>query len=409
MAVNHLLSRLVRFASGVTLSLLMAGSVTSCIEPPLKLPAEGVMLELPIVELDLDVVWNIDVDWRNTWYYGWDDTDRKLWGEIAYPQPSNYELRRYYLGSEPSVPHNDVDAHNIIGNRFRSHYKYGYYDLLLWSNIDSDDGTQVVVIDEKNIDEVQATTTVTRGMSRVGTSVAVTQGTSVLTGTSASTVVTGLYNQPEIFYSDYIRNLNITHNLEDYDYYDEQNHCYVKKVSSLLEPLVYIYLVQVIIYNNNGKIRSCTGDNAISSFASGTSVNTGHTWNKPVMVYFGSRMKKDIEVNGEKADIIGGKLTTYGLCDMDCYSKTRGQSQYTGSRTELINYLYFDVVFSNGTTSTIQVDVTDQCQQQAHGGVITVEIDARTIEPPVDPDSGSGSLFVPTVEDYDEVVFDLIM
>lgn len=384
--------------------------LASCIEPPLLLPGEEIISELPMVLLDMELVWDVDADWEKDWHYGWDEIDRDLWGDIEYPIPSSYELRRYYLGNEPKQPHTSVEDFTFFGTRFRRNYLFGYYDMLLWSNIDSDDGTQVVVIDEKDLEEVKATTTVTRGMTRVSTATTVTQGTTILTGTSASTVVTGLYNQPEIFYSDYLRDLYISRDTTDYDYYDHEEKCWVLQLNSVLEPLVYIYLVQVIIYNNvDGRVIGTTGDNAISAFASGTSVNTGHTWDKPVMVYFGSRIKKDQYIGPQKVDIIGGKFTTYGLCDMDSFSRTRGSSQYTGSRTDLTNYLYVDLLFSNGGSSTLQIDVTEQCQRQAHGGIITVWVDANTLVMPPGPVHNPGSLFVPTVEDYDEIVYDIVM
>ena len=410
------MNKILRKAFRNLLSLLIVNcsllTLTSCIEPPLKLPAQEVLVDIPLVLVDLDVVWNLDADWKSQWYYDWDEKDTELWGEIGYPEPTNYEVRRYFLGKETGVPHNDVDGFTIYGTHFRRTYEFGYYDMLIWSNIDSDDGTQVVTIDEHNLDEVTASTTVTRGMRKVTTATSITAGTSVLTGTAqeATSVVTGLFNQPEIFYSAYPRDIYISRFQDDYDYYDEEEQCWVKQINCELDPLVYLYLVQVIIYNNNGKIIGCTGDNAISSFASGTSVNTGHTWDSPVLVYFGTRMKKDKIVEGRTADVIGGKFTTYGLCDMDSYGATKSSTIYSGSRTDLKNFLYVDITFSNGATATLQADVTEQCQEQAHGGIITVILDADDIVVPPAPDSGgSGSLFVPTVEDYDEVVFDIQM
>lgn len=391
---------------------LIACMASSCIEPPLRLPAQEVIVDMPIVLVDLDVVWNLDVDWKNEWYYGWDALDKSLWGEISYPEPTNYEVRRYYLGDQKRVPHTNVDGFTIYGTHFRRTYEFGYYDMLLWSNIDSEDDTQVVTVDESNLDEVTATTTISRGMTRVASSTAVTPGVKLLSGIDNSDVITGLFNQPEIFYSAYPQDIHISRYKEDYDYYDEVEKCWVKQINCVLEPLVYIYLVQVIIYNNeNGSIvTGCSGDNAISSFASGTSVNTGHTWNKPCMVYFGSRFKNDINVEGRSADIIGGKLTTYGLCDMGSYSQTKGSKTYTGGRADLTNYLYVDLNFYNGSTATLQVDVTDQCQALPHGGVITVVIDAKDLEiPPGPTPEGPGSLFVPTVEDYDEIIYDLVI
>lgn len=372
--------------------------MTSCIEPPLHLAGNTVLTDFPIVQTELSVVWNIDTDWQNEWYYGWDKIDSTVFGPIAYPNPTNYEVRRYYLGTEPGLLHTweGRDAFTIYGNRFRRYYNFGYYDMLIWSNIDSDDGTQVVVIDESDIQDVRATTTGTRGMTRLATTV---------TTIADSSTVVGLYNQPEIFYSAYPQDIYISRKKEDYDYYDSISNVYVKKLSATLRPVVYIYLVQIIIYENDGRVRNVSGNNAVSGLASSTSVNTGHTGNSPCLVYFGSRMKKDLTVKGRRADVIGGKLTTYGLCDMESYVVSRA-APYHGSRAELTNMLYFDLDFTNGTTGTFQADVTDQVQSQSHGGVITIELNAKDIPVP-HPEGEGGSLFVPTVEDYDEVVWDI--
>jgi len=370
--------------------------LTSCIEPPLKLPAEELIFDAQINVSDIDVVWNVDLDWKQRWYYGWDQLDSALWGPIAYPMPTNYEVRRYYLGEQPGGKHSSVEGFTVFGSRFRRSYIFGYYDMLLWSNIDSPDGTQVVVIDESSLDEVKATTTVSRGLSRTRTD-----------GSEGVHSVTGLYNQPEIFYSTYARDLHISRDVKDYDYYDEEERCWVKRIDCELTPLVYIYLVQFIILNNDGRVVGTTGNAALSGFSSGTNVNNGHTDNSPVAVYFGTRYKDHLAYETQTADIIGGKLTTYGLCDMDASTKTRGYS-YNGSRTDLHNYLMLDVSYRNGATQTLQFDVTDQCRSQAHGGIITVVVDAGDLDIPISPSGdNSGSLFVPTVEDYDEVVYEI--
>lgn len=392
--MSHILKPLRSAAkAGLGLCMLLSVLVSSCIEPPLKLPAQDLIVDLPLVITDLDVTWNLDVDWRAKWYYGWDNRDRELWGEIAYPEPTNYEVRRYFVGPEPRAPHTAEgrDAFTIYGNTFRRSYQFGYYDLLVWSNIDSKDQTQVVLIDESDLEDVKATTTVTRSISLVPRN----EGRA-----------TALYNQPEIFYSAYPRDIYISRYPEDYDYFNEDERVWVKRVSCTLTPLVYIYLVQIILYNNNGRVRGISGDCAISAFSSGTSVNTGHTFNNPCMVYFNTRMKTNLPVENRTADIIGGKLTTYGLCDMDGYV-SGSRAQYTGSRGELPNYLYFDLVMSGGSVQTLSADVTKQCQAQSHGGVITVEIDCNELDNP--SEDGSGSLFNPKVEDYEELEYDIPM
>lgn len=372
------------------LSLLLVG----CIEPPLHLPAEDVLVDMPIVVTDLEIVWNINVDWQTNWHYGWDEIDEEVFGPIAYPEPTNYEVRRYFLGDAPGKPHTQsgMDGFTIFGKHFRRTYMFGYYDMLFWSNIDSPTQTQVLTINESDINEVTATTTVTRG----------------LLNDASATSVTGLYNQPEIFYSAYERDIHISRNKEDYDYFDEEEGVWVKQINTTLNPLVYIYMVQIILHNNDGRITGITGDAAVSAFANGTSVNTGHTNNSPCMVYFPTRMKRNLMVEGERVDIIGGKLTTFGLCDMEGW-RVNSRAEYMGSRLDLDNRLYFTLLFNNGKERTVNYLITDQCRAQSHGGIITLHLNCRDIEIPSDGSGQKGDFFVPTIDDYDNVDYDIPM
>ena len=110
-------------------------------------------------------------------------------------------------------------------------------------------------------------------------------------------------------------------------------------------------------------------------------------------------------VRGRKTKV-GGKLTTYGLCDMEGYTPG-SKSEYQGSRTELPNFLYFDIKMSGGSIKTLKYEVTEQCQRPCHGGALTVEVDCSKLENP--SEGTGGGLFVPNVDDYDELVFDIPM
>lgn len=251
---------------------------------------------------------------------------------------------------------------------------------------------------EESLDSVIATTTGVRGISR-----------SILDKAYASqddsNTAIGLLNQPEIVYEAYPQNIFISHNLSDYEY-DPIEDIYIKHIEAKLRPLVYIYLVQFILYNNeDGKIVGVNGNAALSSMASSTNLFTGHTSYKPAFVYFNTRMKKNIMVKGRKSDVIGGKLNTFGLCDNEPF--TRSGATYVGSRSNLRNILYYDLIWNNGQTKTYEFDVTDQCLSQAHGGILTVWIDCSTLTPPDPAETGTGSLFIPTVEDYDEVLWEV--
>lgn len=370
--------------------------LASCIEPPLHLPGQELAVDLQVAQTELNLVWDSEVQIEHEWYYGWDLKDDSIWGGLAYPHPTSYEVYRYYKGDNPLAPHSGVDMFTINTNRFRRYFQFGYYDMLFYSNIDSKDGTQVLVIKESG-DSVIATTTGTRGLSR-----------SILEASRAGSedgAPIGILNQPEIFYAAYSDNVYISSNLNDYEY-DPVENVYIKHIEAELRPLVYIYLVQFILYNNDDHhIRGINGNAAISSMAATTNLMTGHTGNRPTLVYFNTRMKEDIMVEGQRCDVFGGKLTTFGLCDNEPY--TRSGSKYVGNRASLNNIVYYDMVWNNGETVTYQADVTDQLQANSHGGIITIRIDCSKLTPPEPSGEGGGSMFLPTLEDYDEVQWEI--
>ena len=234
-------------------------SMTSCIEPPLHLPGQDLEVIPPQVETDLTIIWDHEVDLQNDWYYGWDLQDDSIWGSIGYPTPTRYEVRRYFKGDDMFAKHDNVDAFTTNTTRFRRYFQFGYYDMLFYSDIDSKDGTQVLVMNE-TLDSITATTTGTRGISR-----------SILdmsrSNSNDSTGAIGLLNQPEIFYGAYPENIYISHDLSDYEY-DPVENIYIKHLEAKLRPLVYIYLVQFILLNNDdGRIKGINGNAAISSMA----------------------------------------------------------------------------------------------------------------------------------------------
>lgn len=406
---NNIYRHIIRKVSSLLAIFSSMVGIVGCIEPPLNLAAEEVLVDMPIVMVNMNLVWNLDIDWDVHWHYGWDSDDVNTWGQIDYPEPTSYEIRRYFVGDTPRQKHTNVDPFTIYGKSFRRTYEFGYYDMLIWNNIDSEDDTQVLVIDESDLDEAHASTSISRGLTKVGTRSELSNFNVVSGVSSDNSQITGLFNQPEVFYAAYPRDVHISRSKEDYDYYDDVEQCWVKRLNCSLVPRVYIYLLQVIIKNNqSGRIKDVSGDNAISNMAAGTSVNYGRTWNMPAAVYFMSRMKHNMDYEGQNVDIIGGKFTTFGLCDMPPYEDDKNP-MYSGSRTDLSNDLYIDLVFNNGAKQTLQIDITDQLRQQSHGGIISIVLDANDIPDPVSPEVGTGSLFVPTVEDYDEIIYDIIM
>ena len=363
-------------------------SITSCIEPPLHLPGQEMKIILPQVDTDIDVAWDVHTDVQVKYHFGWEETDAALWDSLEYPMPKLIEVRRYYTGENPDGAIVGKDGFTIDTPSFRKYFQFGYYNLLFWSDVDFKGESPNVQIDESNPNNV----------------IAYTNGSKGFNGRSENDdAIIGLHDQPEMMYGAYPKDVHISENLNDYEY-DAENNVYIKHIEAILKPLVYMYLVQIVLHNNESIVQDVDGNAAITSLARGTIVNTGHTLDDACMVYMPTRMKKGIKIDGEEVDIVGGRLNTFGLCDMERYDSNKGTS-YQGGRSDLHNYIYFDLTLADGTVKTYRRDITDQMKKQAYGGIITIDIDCMQLEPEYQSELKMESLFLPTIEDYKEVIW----
>lgn len=363
-------------------------SITSCIEPPLHLPGQEMKIILPQVDTDIDVAWDVHTDVQVKYHFGWDETDAALWDSLEYPMPKLIEVRRYYTGENPDGAIVGKDGFTIDTPSFRKYFQFGYYNLLFWSDVDFKGESPNVQIDESNPNNV----------------IAYTNGSKGFNGRSENDdAIIGLHDQPEMMYGAYPKDVHISENLNDYEY-DAENNVYIKHIEAILKPLVYMYLVQIVLHNNESIVQDVDGNAAITSLARGTIVNTGHTLDDACMVYMPTRMKKGIKIDSEEVDIVGGRLNTFGLCDMERYDSNKGTT-YQGGRSDLHNYIYFDLTLADGTVKTYRRDITDQMKKQAYGGIITIDIDCMQLEPEYQSELKMESLFLPTIEDYKEVIW----
>jgi hypothetical protein len=343
---------------------------------------------LPQVDTDIDVAWDVHTDVQVKYHFGWDETDAALWDSLEYPMPKLIEVRRYYTGENPDGAIVGKDGFTIDTPSFRKYFQFGYYNLLFWSDVDFKGESPNVQIDESNPNNVIAYTNGSKGFNR---------------RSENDDAIIGLHDQPEMMYGAYPKDVHISENLNDYEY-DAENNVYIKHIEAILKPLVYMYLVQIVLHNNESIVQDVDGNAAITSLARGTIVNTGHTLDDACMVYMPTRMKKGIKIDGEEVDIVGGRLNTFGLCDMERYDSNKGTT-YQGGRSDLHNYIYFDLTLADGTVKTYRRDITDQMKKQAYGGIITIDIDCMQLEPEYQSELKMESLFLPTIEDYKEVIW----
>ena len=358
-------------------------------QPPLHLyDSAEVDFTLPLIDLQLDVYWNYDLnyeltydvkyDWRSEWYYGWDDNDRAVFGELGYTEPDEFNLRRYYTGDIPNGPRLSVRADKVYGKTFSGRYEWGYWDLLVWNEISTIDGVQSLRIDEDaNYDSVVAST-----------------GPSMMLSRYQAPRYTRSFYEPEVLFGAQSLAEAITSDLKGFTF-DAERNVYFKQLNMVLQPLTYIYLTQVILHNNNGRVKSVDGSANLSGMARSVVINTGRAGSDPVTVYYNVLMKKGCDMKGESVDIVGGRLVTFGMCNQ-IHSQIRDVSQVTDKES---HYMDVKVQFNNGMDSTLVFDVTDQVRRRYRGGVITVELDMDTV--PIPTRSG-GSGFDAVVKDFED-------
>ena len=365
-------------------------------EPPLHLfDGSDVTIELPMVELELDAYWDYKfydnifevtydsvINWRDEWYYGWDEIDQQIFGEIGYSRPEAYALRRYFTGTEPFAPHTSVLVNTVNGNSFQGTFNWGFWDILVWNDIRTPDGVQSLVFDEgTSLDYVLAYTNPSMVASRY-----------------EAPRYDRAYYEPEELFSAYEQGIEIDRSLKGFEY-DPLTGIYIKRLNMSLEPITYIYLTQVILHHNRGKIVGVDGTGQLTGMARGTNLNTGVAAEDYISVYFNTRFKPNCDKLGEVVDIVGGRLLTFGIGGQNG-NRIKDRKDV---KDKVNHYLDVTMLFNNGMDSTFVFDVTEKVRRRWKGGVITVELDMDTISI---PSRSGGSAFDAVVKDFEEETYE---
>lgn len=379
---NHIFQNVTRMA--IVLTVLML-SVCCIREPELHLFDGGeVIVELPTVNLELKAYWDyrnaygFDYDWEDEWYYGWDETDRAIFGEIGYTQPTSFHMRRYFTGSIPYATHTNVVANTFSGESFSGQFNWGFWDLLVWNDVNNIDGVQSLNFDETTtLEYVTAYTNESMNVSRY-----------------EAPYYTRSFYEPEPLFSAYEQAVEIDRELKGF-VYDSLKHVYVKRLNMVLEPVTYIYLTQVILHHNRNKIIGIDGSGNLSGLARTVIINNGISGNDAITVHYNTRFKQNCDMKGESVDIIGGRMLTFGICGQN------GNQIKTLEEVKDNNRHYLDVTmqFNNGTDSTFVFDVTGQVRRRFKGGVLTVELDMDSIRV---PSRSGGSAFDAVVKEIED-------
>lgn len=356
-------------------------------EPLLHLHEDAsIGIDIPLADINLQALWNYDgnYDYTREWVYGWDEDDRRIFGEMGYTEPSGFEFRRFYKGQELSGPYISTSSSHVTGNHYRGSFDFGYYDFLVWSDIEEQDGAQALVIEDEGT-TVKARTNKNAALRAFG---------------YPGTKTEYKYYQPEQLFSCQENDVDMTDTPGNFIWKPELNSLY-KEIDIPVQPVTYIYLTQIILHNNRGRISNIDGTSSLSAMASGVTLNTGITFDEAITVGYYSRLKNAVELEeGEKVDIIGGRVMTFGLCSTNPSKVSKAEDVENGHR----HYMDVEVVFYNGMDSTLVFDVTDQVKRLYKGGVITVELDIDGMSIPTRP---GGSGFDAVVKEPEEEIFEI--
>lgn len=347
---------------------------------------DNVCFEITNILFDVNAIWQYEIgyDWQSEWSYGWDNEDILAMGNLGYTEPTDFDIRRYYLGGESRIPHASVERFFINGNTFKSRFLYGYYDMLVWNRISTPDMVQSLVFDEAStLDSVYVSTRESTMSARYQTP-----------------AHNYAYNQPEELFAGYERDIHITDNPDDYDHYDAETKTYYKKMDMVLQPVTYIYLTQVRLHHNNGRVVGTEGVANLSGMARSVTLNTGITGKDVVSVHYFTRFKTDcvIKQTSEKVDIAGGRCLTFGIPNQNPSRISRAED----FDDRVKHYMDVHLMFYNGMDSTMVFDISDQIRRRFKGGVITIDLDMDTIPIPQRP---GGSAFEAVVKEFDEENF----
>ena len=380
------------------LLLVVCLAFTACERVPVLHLHRGqhIQSEFPTVRLDLNVLWEYETpyDWEDEWYYGWDGRDDDIFGQWELQYPSTYHIRRYYKGEDKYGPHPVAVPEWTDTTRFIATYKFGFYDILTWNDVHTIDGVQSL-----NFDETTTTEYVTAYTNQS------TNRTNAPQHAPAyeNPYTPGLaFYQPEFLFSGHYENLHVTDNPADYDSIDIVSvpNVWYKFIDVDLAPLTYIYLPQIILHHNKGRIDNIEGHGNLTGFARSVNMLTHITSTQDISVLHSMRMKRHCDYTGEDVDIIGGRAFTFGVTGVNPYRITRANQSYEQMMASRVkNYIEMKMIFNNGLDSTMVFDVTDQVKQRYKGGVLTIHLDVDTI--PI-PSRSGGSGFDAIVKDFDE-------
>lgn len=366
--------RRARFISLLVLAAALAGGCR--IEPPLFL-RKAVATELLLdTKVDIQVMWQ--ANWETQWQFNWNPT---LYGQLGYRLPGSMRVHIYSHDSN-GVPVSHV-VHNFVGNTTQMNIFAGYHDFLFHNN----DSEAIQFTSDGELGDVWAfTRDISRGLKTSSPVYTLSQKSRGLdTKAEPDEPDEPVSLPPDDLFSVFVPDYYVSDNLDDYVF---ENGKYILKMEHELLPATYIYLFQITLLNNDGRVVGSSGGAAVTGMAGGADLTTRmaevETVSVPMSVYM-----------DRANDMMGAKVYSFGIPGCNAYDPESVAAAPDGT-----HYYVLNVTYENGTYKNIRIDITEEIRALPLGGVIPIVIDVNDF-PPEGGAVGDGG-FNALVGDWDE-------
>ncbi|MBP5626237.1 MAG: DUF5119 domain-containing protein [Bacteroidales bacterium] len=348
------------------------------IEPPLHL-RQTLDLEIELaLDLDVDLIWQ--ADWENRWTFAWDP---QVHGELAYEAPRSVRMHSYARNADGLI--SSMQVYNFMGTSGSIRAVAGTYDFLFYNN---DSEALLFDTESSSYDVYAYTRTISSGLKlstpvkTLGQKQTGTKGDAELEAEDDPVVL-----QPEGLFSSFTPERFISDDPADYELVDGR---YVVHMEGTLHPSDFIWLVQVRLLNNAGRVIGSAGGCALTGMAEGVDLKTGISGTKNVTVPSDLLMDRSVD-----PDQLGARIVSFGIPGCDAYDPQSVAAAPAGK-----HFLVLSIFYNNGTYNNIHVDVTDQVRALPTGGVISLELDVDDF-PPEHGQQGPGG-FEALLEGWEE-------
>lgn len=325
-------------------------------------------------KVNVDVMWQLN--WAINWQFNWNVS---ALGPVGYTPPASLRMHVFTHGPEGDPVSHFV--HSFVGDETQLEIFVGTHDLLFHNN----DSEALLFQQDGDLGHVHSYTRKLANGLKASTQI-LTVAQKLAGQTKApSEFIEPVNLTPDDLFSLFNQNQVITDNLDDYEYIDGK---YILRIEGELDPSTFIYLFQIRLNNNDGRVIGSAGGAAITGMSQGVDLMTRQTW-EPTASYL-----MDVYMDKEQ-DMLGAKVYTFGIPGCNPYDAASVASAPDGS-----HFLVLNVSYVNGSNKNISLDITDKIRELPTGGVIDLEIDVNDFPP--DESAGGGGGFNALIGDWDE-------